>query len=151
MPAADTEVKSNNLNVRQSQVIESINDLDDSTICLRLETDHQLHVEEANQFNILGRLFKLFDFYSLSSFSKFWKNSRKYIFNFNEPKEAVDVLGCNEQSFEYHSKVDKPCAASDTEVKSNKLNFRQSQVIESINNSIESTICLGSNRSPISC
>jgi hypothetical protein len=66
---------------------------------------------------------------------------------YSEPHECIqdfDDCECDEQAIEYHSNIDKPCAAVDTEVKSNKLNVSQSQVIESVINLIDSAIFLGS-------
>jgi hypothetical protein len=58
------------------------------------------------------------------------RSSRKSFYDVDERKQVIDVLRCDEQAFKYHSNIDKTCAAADTEVKSNKLNFRQSYIIE---------------------
>jgi hypothetical protein len=111
---------------------------------LESETDHQIHVEEANQFINFWRFFKLFDLYSISSSVKFSRDSKKSFSTINERKQANEVLGCDKQAFEYHSNVDKPCATTNTEVKSKQLNVRQSHVIESTNLLVDSITCLGS-------
>jgi hypothetical protein len=104
---------------------------------LRSKTDHKLHVEEANQFNNYWRFFKLFDLYSISFLLNFWRNSKKSISKINERKQANEVLGCDEQAFEYHSNVDAPYLSTDTEVKSKQLKARQNQGIESTNFSVD--------------
>jgi hypothetical protein len=54
-------------------------------------TDHQLQVEDENQFYDFGGFFKFFDFYSISFLSKISRSSGKSI-QFNEPKQANEVL-----------------------------------------------------------
>jgi hypothetical protein len=120
--AADTVVKSEQLNVKQRQVIENINYSDDRIIFLESETDRQFHVEEAMHFKDLGSFNKLFDFYSISSFSNVRRNLRRSISKFNERKQIIEVLESDEQAFESHSNVNKLCSAADSVVKSKKLN-----------------------------
>jgi hypothetical protein len=62
----------------------------------------------------------------------------------HEHRQDFDDYECYEQIIEYHFNVDKPCTANDTEVKSKQLNVKQNQVIESTEDSVDSTTCLGS-------
>jgi hypothetical protein len=143
-PVAETVVKSYKINRKQKQVTENIQDLFDKTICLRSEADHETYDKEANHVNTFGRFFKLFDVYLISSSSNFSRGSRKIIPTIYERKQLKEIFECDEQTFEYHSKVDKPCLAAVTKVMSYQHNVRQKQVIESIPLLVDSTICLRS-------
>jgi hypothetical protein len=86
---------------------------------LRSETNRLTQVEETIEGS--GRFYKLFDFYSISRFQKFRENSRNSFLIFNEHKQDFDDLGCDEQTFKYHSDVDEPCPAADSEIKPKQL------------------------------
>jgi hypothetical protein len=91
---AETKVYFNIIIDRQRQNVESILVIDDCTICLRSETDHQIHVEEANFVNIFGKRFELFDLFLFGSFLKIKRNSRHSFSNINELKRKIKALDC---------------------------------------------------------
>jgi hypothetical protein len=53
-------------------------------------------------------------------------------------------LWCGEQAFKYHSNLDEPCPAVDSEVKSEQLNGKKRQVVENSNFSDDSKIFMRS-------
>jgi hypothetical protein len=136
---------------RQSRDFESTNFLAESITYLRSETEisEQAEEQEVSSPNVtwfilslnhyqsledvsyhsstFGRFFKLLDFYSDSSSKRFVKKSRENVSTIYERKQANEVFECDDQTFEYHSNVDKPCAAVDREVMSNQHTDRQNR------------------------
>jgi hypothetical protein len=72
---------------------------------------------------------------------------------YSEPRECKSKIKdseCEKQTIYHQLDLDEPCAAADINVKSNQLNVRQIQVVESNNISFDGKICLISETNPSS-